>query len=101
MVVIIRYLFPELLTAGFQSGKSLKVSYDAVLMKVEELLAQLEDEKKKNLGLEDRLNVGHIRVQQVTTTELNARCRTGNTICDHLFWMLLYHDFGGVLAFWF
>uniref|UniRef100_A0A674MG23 RPGRIP1 like n=1 Tax=Takifugu rubripes TaxID=31033 RepID=A0A674MG23_TAKRU len=51
-----------------ESQKTLKASYDAAVGRVDELLAQLKNEKQKNLELADQLqlsNVANIRAQQL------------------------------------
>lgn len=54
---------------GFQGQRSLKVSHDAAMAKVDELSAELKEERMKSLDLEKQLqasSVAAIRTQQVT-----------------------------------
>lgn len=53
---------------GFQGQRSLKVSHDAAMTKVDELSADLKEERMKSLDLEKQLqasSVAAIRTQQV------------------------------------
>lgn len=54
---------------GFQGQRSLKVSHDAAMAKVDELSAELKEERLKSLDLEKQLqgsSVAALRTQQVT-----------------------------------
>lgn len=58
-----------MLMCWFQSQRTLKASHDAAMMKVDELSAQLKDERMKSLDLEKRLQsstVANIRMEQVS-----------------------------------
>lgn len=66
----------EMLTCCFQSQRTLKASHDAAMMKVDELSAQLKDEKMKSLDLEKRLQssaVANIRMEQVSARSCPPR----------------------------
>lgn len=55
---------------GFQGQRSLKVSHDAAMAKVDELSDQLKEEKMKSLDMEKQLQasgVAAVRTQQVTS----------------------------------
>lgn len=62
----------EMLLCWFQSQRTLKASHDAAMMKVDELSAQLKDERMKSLDLEKRLQssaVANIRMEQVSAAQ--------------------------------
>lgn len=73
--LLARLVFAEVLTAGFQNQSTLKASHDAAMMKVDELTAQLKDERMKSLDLEKRLQssaVVNVRMKQVSTAGLHG-----------------------------
>lgn len=60
------------LICGFQKQRVLKDSHDAAMLKVDELSAQLNDERMKSMGLEKQLqssSIPRMTVEQVS-------CRT-------------------------
>lgn len=62
----------EMSMCWFQSQRTLKASHDAAMMKVDELSAQLKDERMKSLDLEKRLQsstVANIRMEQVSAAQ--------------------------------
>lgn len=73
--LLARLVFAEVLTAGFQNQSTLKASHDAAMMKVDELTAQLKDERMKSLDLEKRLQssaVVNVRMKQVSAAGLHG-----------------------------
>lgn len=60
----------------FQSQRTLKVSHDAAMAKVDELSAQLKDERMKSLELEKQLQtsvISKINMEQVTKSRVTAQ----------------------------
>lgn len=54
---------------GFQSQRTLKLSHDAAMVKVDELSAQLKEERMKSVDLKKRLqssSISTIKTEQVT-----------------------------------
>lgn len=74
-----------MLFCGFQSQRTLKVSHDAAMAKVDELSAQLKDERLKSLDLEKQLQsstISKIKMEQVTAT---PRYIHYTVVASHLF----------------
>lgn len=62
-------IFTKMLICGFQSQRTLKLSHDAAMLKVDELSAQLKEERMKSLDLEKQLQsstISKIKMEQVT-----------------------------------
>lgn len=72
----------DLIVCGFQGQRSLKVSHDTAMAKVDELSAQLKEERMKSLELEKQLQasgVAAVRTQQVTLLGvLVTHCNCGH-----------------------
>lgn len=71
-------------TAGFQNQSTLKASHDAAMAKVDELTAQLKDERMKSLDLEKQLQ---------SSTMVNIRTKLVSAALQQGFIVIIRHFF--------